>query len=236
MLKLTPSINYGTDLNFQQIRKSYDLTTNSTITDTINKAGLAHNLAFNMSATSVVYSYYRFVGKNKPIMRHVLTPSVSFSYRPLLTRNVTDPVGIDMKPVTYSVFTNSVYSSSATNSQALINFGLNNTFELKRKSEKDTITGFQKIRIIDGLSLTGNYDLLKDSMNLSNISINLRISPFKWLNIVGTSSYSLYGWVDSTNAIVSDFALKKNGRLGRTVTNSLATTLTITSKKSREII
>lgn len=235
-LKLTPSVNYGTNLNFQQIRHSYDAVTNSTVTDTINRAGLAHSLSFNMAATTVLYSYYRFVGKNKPVMRHVLTPNVSFSYRPLLTRNITDNIGPDQMPVTYSPYSNSVYAYSATQNQALINFGLNNTFELKRKSDKDTITGFQKIRIIDGLSLTGNYDVMKDSMNLSDINVNIRISPFKWLNIVGTSIYSFYGWDNITNTSIRDFALRSNGKLGRTLANSIATTFTITSRESREII
>lgn len=236
VLKLTPSVNYGTDLNFQQIRRSYNAVDNSSVTDTINQAGLAHNLSMNVSATTVLYSYYRFVGKNKPIMRHVLTPNVSFSYRPLLTKNITDSIGVNMNPETYSPFSNSVYPYSASGDQALINFGINNTFELKRKSDKDTITGFQKIRIIDALSITGNYDVMKDSMNFSNINANIRISPFNWMNIVGTTSYSVYGWDELTNRTVSDYALKSNGKLGRTLTNSVATTFTITSTESREMI
>lgn len=236
VLKLTPSVNYRTELNFQQIRQSYDAINNSTIIDTVNQAGLAHSLSMNMAATTVLYSYYRFVGKSKPIMRHVLTPNVSFSYRPMLTRNITDNVGPNMTEVTYSPFSNSVYAYSASGDQALINFGINNTFELKRKSEKDTITGFQKIRLIDAFSVTGNYDVLKDSMNFSNFNANLRISPFKWMNFVATTSYSIYGWDDLTNVTVKDYALKSNGRLGRTLNNSFATTFTITARESREKI
>ena len=236
VVKLTPSVNYGTDLNFQQIRRSYDAATNSTLTDTISQAGLAHSLSMNMSATTVLYTYYRFVGKNKPIMRHVLTPNVSFSYRPMLTKNITDQVGPNMEEITYSPFSNSVYPYSAPGDQALINFGINNSFEVKRKSDKDTITGFQKIRIIDALSITGSYDVMRDSMNLSNINANIRISPFRWVNVVANTSYSLYGWNDITNATIKDFALKSNGKLGRTLTNSIATTFTITSHESREKI
>lgn len=236
VLKLTPSVNYGTDLNFQQIRNTYDASANNAVTDTVNRVGVAHNLSMNMSATTVLYSYYRFVGKNKPVMRHVLTPNVSFSYRPLLTRNITDSVGVNMAPVTYSPFSNSVYPYSAFGDQALLNFGINNSFELKRKSDKDTITGFQKIRLIDALSITGNYDFMKDSMKLSNINVSIRISPFNWMNVVANTSYSLYGWNEVSNATISDYALRSNGKLGRTLTNSIATTLTITSKESREMI
>lgn len=236
VLKLTPSVNYGTVLNFQQIRLSHNTTTNTAKADTINKVGLAHELSLNMAATTVVYSYYRIVGKNKPIMRHVLTPNVSFSYRPLLTKNRVDSVGYNMAPITYSPFSNSVYSYSATNDQALLNFGINNSFEIKRKSDKDTVTGFQKIRIIDAFSVNGTYDFMRDSMNLSDLNIGLRISPFKWLNIVGASSVSFYGWDATTNASVKQFALQHNKKLGRSMTSSIATTFTITSKESREKI
>ncbi len=236
VLKLTPSVNYSTHLNFQQVRKVYDPITNNAINDTLQQAGLAHTLSFNMAATTALYTYYRFVGKNKPIMRHVLTPNVSFSYRPLLTKNLEANVGPNQTPLTYSPFLNSVYAYSATKDQALINFGVNNSFELKRKSDKDTITGFQKIRIIDALSLTGNYDIMKDSMNLSDINVNIRISPFKWMNIVGTTSYSFYGWNAVTNASIRDFALKSNSKLGRTMNNAITTTFTITSRESREKI
>lgn len=235
-LKLTPSVNYGTDLNFQQVRKSYDAVNNTTITDTLQRTGLAHSLSMGVQATTMLYTYYRFVGKNKPIMRHVLTPNVSFSYRPLLTRNIVDSVGVDKNPVTYSPYSNSVYSYSATNDQALLNFGINNSFELKRKSDKDTVTGFQKIRLIESFSLSGNYDFMKDSMNLSDISASLRISPFKWLSIVANSSYSFYGWDAATGRSLRTFALKSNGRVGRSMSNNISTTFTITSKESRDKI
>ncbi len=234
--KLTPSLNYGNRMNFQQVRKSYDAVNNTTITDTIGEFGMAHSLSMTAQMTTAIYSYYKFIGKRQTLLRHVLTPSFGFSYVPALNRLITDSVGVNMAPVTYSPFERSAYSSGVVNDQGLVTFGFNNTFELKRKSDKDTITGFKKTRIIDALSLNGSYDLLKDSMNLSDIQINLRISPIQWLNFVASSSFSPYNWNDSTGATLGDYAISGNGRLGRFVTNSFSTTLTITSKKSREIL
>jgi len=233
-LKFTPSINYGTFLNFQQMRNIYDSVNNTTLQDTIQQIGVAHNLSINVSATTALYAYYRIVGKNKPILRHIITPSISYSYRPLLTRNITENVGINQSSLSYSPHSNSAYPYSATKDQGIINFGVNNSFELKRKSEKDTVTGFQKIRIIDALSITGSYDAMSDSMNFSNLNINLRVSPFTWINIVVNNSYSLYGWNDSTNATVKEFALANNKRFGRMLNNSVSTTLTATSSEGRK--
>ncbi len=236
IVKITPNLRYSTNLNFQQIHKSYDAINNNTITDTLRQSGFAHNFSMNVTATTNVYTYYQFVGKNKPIMRHILTPTISFNYMPLITANITDSVGVNKTIQTYSRFQNSAYNYSASGNQGLINFGVNNSFELKRKSDKDTVTGFQKIRIIDGFSITGNYDILKDSMKLSDIALSIRISPFKWVNFVANSGYSFYGWDTITNASIASFALGSNGRVGRSVRNSFSTTLTITSEESRKKI
>jgi len=72
-------------------------------------------------------------------------------------------------------------------------------------------------------------------MNLSDISINLRISPIQWMNFVATSTFSPYSWIDSTGKTTSDYAVN-TGKFGRFLRNELATTITLTSKESREIM
>ena len=234
--KLTPSINYGNKINFQQISKSYDAVNNTTLVDTLAQYGMSHSLSFNTQLTTTIFSYYKFIGKKEPLLRHVLTPSFTFSYIPNLAVNITDSIGVDMAPVTYSPFEQSLYSSRANTGkdQALLRFGLNNTFELKRKSDKDTITGFKKTRIIDALAISGSYDFSKDSMNLSDITISMRINPIPWLNFVANSSFSPYGWTDSTGTKLGKYASTTNGTLGRFISNNLSTSITFTSKESRK--
>ncbi len=233
-LKFNPSITYANKINFQQIDKTYDAFANSTKIDTLQKAGMQHELNFNASFTTMVYSYYKFIGKKKPLLRHILTPSVGLRYTPQLNSLTTANVGVDQAAVTYSPFQNSLYSSYTGKAAGLITFGFNNTFELKRKSDKDTVTGFQKIRIIDILSLTGSYDLMKDTMNLSDMAINLRISPMEWLNFVANSVFSPYGWNTSTGATLSQYAVNSNNNLGRFLRNNFTTSLTLTAKESRK--
>jgi len=128
-----------------------------------------------------------------------------------------------------------MYSSSSIRNQALITFGFNNTFELKRKSDKETITGFKKTKIIDAFSINGQYDLLKDSMKLSDMSLSLRINPVPSLNFVASSNLSPYDWSSTTGSSNSKYAINK-GRLGRLTNSSLTTTYTFTSKESKEKI
>jgi len=235
--KFTPIVNYSNRINFQQTEKRYDAVNNTTITDTVSATGMAHSLTFTAQLNTTVYSYYRYVGKSEAKLRHVLTPTFSFQYIPNLNSHIsrTDSIGVDMAPITYSIFESSLYRVSNTNTQALINFGFNNTFELKRRSDKDTLDGFKKTRLIDALTLNGSYDLLKDSMQLSNISLNMRVSPTKWLNFVASSTFSPYDWNDSTGVTTADYAINGNQRkLGRFISTNFATTLTLTSRESRK--
>lgn len=233
--KLNPSITYSNRLNFQQIQKSYNPTTQKIEVDSLQKAGYSHDLSFNASLTTVVYSYYRFIGKKKPLLRHMLTPSFGFRYIPKLNNLATLDTGVvNVNQVSYSVFERSLYTYNPTNSAALITFGFNNTFELKTISAKDTITGFKKTRIIDALSFTGSYDLLKDSMKLSDISMNLRVSPFPSINFVATSNLSPYAWIKSTGEEIAKYAITSSGSLGRLISTNLTTSYTITSKESKK--
>ncbi len=233
-LKINPSVNYTNNINFQQINKTFDAINDSLITSLQQKVGYSQTLNFNASLTTVVYSYYKFIGKRQPLLRHVLTPSVGFSYVPNLNTIQTLDTGIvNIKTISYSHFENSMFPSVATKNAALINFSFNNTFELKRKSEKDTITGFKKTNIINGLSFNGNYDLLKDSMQLSNIGINLSVNPTKTINFVASSSFSPYEW-NSSGASTGTYALSSKGKIGRIISSNLSTTFTFTSKESKD--
>ena len=233
-IKINPTINYGNKINFQQIEKSYNAATNGTKVDTLQQAGMSHELNVNVNLTTVVYSYYQFVGKNKPKLRHLITPSVGFRYVPLLNQLIQANAGVNQTTIHYSPFERSIYNVGNTSQAALLNFGINNTMELKVKSEKDTLTGYKKIRLIDQLSINGSYDFMKDSMRLSNLGLNLRISPADWINFVSGASFSPYAWDLTTGKSQKEYALITQQGLGRFLSTNLTTTVTIAPKKSRE--
>jgi len=233
-LKLTPSFNYRNTINFQQIRKNYDASSSTVLIDTLQKVGVAQQLTVDLNATTVLYGYYRFVGKKKTLLRHVMTPTVGYRYIPMLNQKFQ--YVYNNQEVAYSPFERSLYSTTTTRSQSIITYGLNNTLELKRKSDRDTITGYKKTRIIDALSITGNYDMLRDSMKLSDFNLNLRISPFDFVSFVANGTFSPYSWNDQTGRTINEFAVKDRKVLGRFTSVNFNTTFTIASKKSQQRI
>jgi len=232
-IKITPNLNYINKLNFQQISKAYNAGANNTSIDTIQQTGMLHELTAGVQMTTMIYAYYKYAGKKKALLRHLITPSIGYRYVPQLNKLITTNAGTNQSSITYSPFERSVYTGSSSKTASLITFGINNTFELKRKSEKDTITGFKKTRIIDLLSVTGSYDMNKDSMNLSDLSFNLRISPVSWMNIVAVSTLSPYAWDQTSGKTLGTYALSANGVPGRFTQTSLTSSFTFTSKESR---
>lgn len=235
-LKINPSVNYGNKINFQQIEKTYNSTLNNSTTDTLNRFGMSQEFNTSINLTSILYSYFRVIGKSKPLIRYLTTPSIGYRYVPKLNSLKTSDVGVNQSSITYSPFERSIYAVGNLQAASIMTFGLNNTLELKVKSEKDTLTGFKKTRLIDQLSLSGFYDFLKDSMKLSNIAMNLRVSPTNWINFVSNASFSTYSWDSSSGKTTSAFAASKGQGIGRILNTSFTTTLTIAPRKSREKI
>ena len=220
-VKINPIMNYGNKINFQQIEKTYNSTLNNTNIDTLRRLGMTQEFNMSINITSILYSYFRLIGKSKPIMRHLMTPSIGYRYVPKLNSLKTSNVGTNQSSIVYSPFERSIYTAGNTQAASLLTFGLNNTLELKVKSEKDTLTGFKKIRLIDQFSLTGSYDFLKDSMQLSDISMSLRISPASWINFVSNASFSPYSWDTESGKTLSSYASAKGKSIGRILNTSL---------------
>jgi len=234
IVKITPSAFYASKLNFHQISKSYDALNNTTQIDTLKKTALSHEFNLNVNATTMLYTYYDFVGKRKTKMRHIMTPTIGYRYVPLINPLVTANAGVDEAEISYSQFERSLYSVGNTVESSYLTFAINNTLEMKFKSDKDTITGFKKVRLIDQFSIVGNYNFKKDSMKLSNISINMRVSPKDWLNFVANGSFSPYAWDTINGQVLNKYAITNNQNLGRFLNVNFSTTMLLAPKKSRQ--
>lgn len=235
-LSLTPQINSSYTIDFQQLKKNFDTISKDVTSKMYQKTNGFYTLNFSVRMTSQIYTYYKFIGKKKALIRHIATPSISYTYTPKIPSKRDYYVDTNGKSIYYSPFASSSFSQGNTNASSMLNFDLMNTFELKTKSAKDTITGYKKTKLIDAFSLSGNYDFLKDSMKLSTITANIRINPLPFISIVHSSFFSPYGWNPITGSTIGRYAIQNNQSLGRFLNHSINTTLTITSERSRKKI
>jgi len=192
-ITVTPAINYSERWHTSSIRRSWDDQTNSVVTDTI--FGFNRNFDFNGSVTAQtrIIGFYvpsrRIFGDRVDRIRHVMTPSVGFSYSPDFSDPfwgfwdsyiVPDPMGPypGWHEVRYSRFDNTRFRGPAAGAQGNINFSLANNIEMRvrnRQDENSEQSTFRIVSLIDNFSVSGSYNIMADSMNLSNINANLRL-------------------------------------------------------------
>lgn len=167
--------------------------------DTISGFKTARDYSFNSSLSTTIYGMKQF--RRGPIraIRHVVRPSVGFSYLPDFGREdlgYWKTVQTDSKGSTalYSIFEgNSISGAPPSQKSGAINFSLSNNLEMKVRSKSDTVSGTKKIMLIDNFSISTSYDLAKDSLKWSNVNLSARTTLFKKIQISYSSSYSPYG-------------------------------------------
>jgi hypothetical protein len=235
-LNIVPNLSYNTFMNFQSATPSWDNASQTVLTDSTSGFFMGQNMSLRLSATTTVYSMFQLIGAKNVRFRNVTRPSLGYAFVPVLNQ-VNTIFTNSGQPVRFTVHDRSLYRSASTNDQSLINFGLTHVTDMKMPSKRDS-TGFKKINIIEGLSLNGSYDMLRDSFKLSDINTQLRIKPMEFWNIVAGGNYSLYDWIDSTGRSVNSFAIAREGnrQLGRWTTFNVASTFTFSSKEGQKII
>lgn len=208
-LSVTPSINMTDRMYFQRVDRTWDEQEQQLHNDTTNGFYNVFDFNVGVSLSTKLYAFYIPVKKLFPHgrvdrFRHVITPSISFSYHPDFGKagwsyygSYDEPVySSDIDPATgrriqkadeagnpmfvhqtYSRFPNAKYGTVGQGAAAALNFSLGNNLEMKVINKKDT-TGkepYKVVSLIDNLSISGGYNFIADSMNWSNFAVNLRI-------------------------------------------------------------
>ena len=105
------------------------------------------------------------------------------------------------------------------------------------KSKKDTITGIKKVVLVDNFTISGGYDIAKDSLNWSKINMSGRTKLFKNLDVTYASIWDPYV-IDSTGNNLNEFEYIKNKRLLRRTNTNWAFSLnwSLRSKQKKKEI
>ena len=188
-------------------------------TDTINQ--FRNVFSFDISSTLTTKLYGQVNFKKGPIraIRHVFTPSIGISYNPDFSKDFWnyydtyyDANGIEQL---YSMFQGNIYGVPPSGEAGRINYSFGNNLEIKVPSRKDTITGMKKVKIIEDLTFSGSYDIAKDSLNFSYLSVNGRTTLFKNLSVRYSSIWDPYIIDSVSNKQLNQFEWDVNKRLFR---------------------
>jgi len=229
-LTVSPFVNYNERWYFNSITKQWN--GSDVLIDTISGFKRAMEYNAGMSLTTRVYGMFPVNAGGIEAIRHVLTPVLSYSYRPDFSQsqfgyyqNVqSDSTGSSQL---YSIFENNngIYGSPGAGRSSLLSYSLDNNLEMKIKTKTDTGDVTKKIRIFDSFRFTGNYNMAADSLKFSNVNVVARTVLFGRLNIDLGATYDLYTYeADSNNVYrrVNKFEYNENKRLGRLISANLS--------------
>lgn len=227
-LNITPNAKYQERWYFRQINQNWNAEQNKIVSDTTRGFYRVSDYNVNLSFSTIVYGNFAFGRKGNVKLRHVMTPTISFGFNPGFNEYYrTIDVG-GGKTQTYSPFTSEMYGVPAQNRSARLNFGLNNTLEMKSPSKTDT-TGFKKTKIFESLNITSSYDFIADSLNLAPFNVSVRTTIFKGFSLQATAIFDPYQ-VDN-NRRTNKFEIR-NGNLARLTSFNTSFSYGFQSKQS----
>ncbi len=214
------SVNYTERWYLQSIRKSLQNEPQGykPVTDTLQGFKRAYDYSISTGLSTKIYGMYPKIGKIQNI-RHVVTPSINLNYRPDFSdpsfgfyRNFIDENGRQSR---YSIFQNGIYGSPGSGRSMGIGFSVDNNLEAKVLSKSDTSNnGVKKIPILQGLTFSGNYNFVADSLKLTPISFSGRTALFgEKININFNGSLDPYS-IDKFGTKINKYAIQ-SGKLAR---------------------
>ncbi|MDE6695473.1 MAG: LPS-assembly protein LptD, partial [Muribaculaceae bacterium] len=197
-INVSPSLNMTDRMYTSKIKRAWDPSASAEVLDTCYGFYNLFDFQASLSADTKLYGFFKpmkFLGNKVQMIRHVLTPSLSYNYTPDFSAPMWGGWGQYSyvnnagETVTrkYNYFQHGVVGSLGSGMSSSVTLSLSNNLEMKVKSDQDS-TGVKKISLIENLSLSQSYNFAADSMNWSNLntSILLRLTKNFNLNLSGT--------------------------------------------------
>ncbi len=235
--QFTSGLQYNERWYLQTIRKRLSTTTNELVKDTIQGFSRAYEYSLNTGLSTKFYGQVNFKKGKLIALRHVISPSISFNYRPDFGadsygyfRKVADANGSIQK---YSIYENGIYGSPSAGRVASIGFNLDNNIEAKVRSTKDSVNNFVKIPILQSLNFSGGYNFAADSFKLSTINFSGRTALFKEkLGVNFNGTFDPYQ-INQLGNRINQYAIN-NGKIARLTNFGLSFDFNFNSATSKK--
>nr|WP_295929367.1 putative LPS assembly protein LptD [uncultured Dyadobacter sp.] len=217
-VNVTPSVSLSGEVFTKQYKYTW-LGADSIRIDTVRKVGTEYSYNFGAGMNTRFYGTFFFGGKRLEAIRHTVIPSMSFTYTPDFTGDafgfydrfqIMDRTG-NVRDLSLSRFRGIGSGVGNGRASSVISFSLNNSFEMKLKTKSDTAAAqFEKVSLLDNLSLGGSYNLLADSLNLSNITVNANARIGRNLNLNFNMNLDPYTYQANPNIVGNQVGTKVN--------------------------
>lgn len=201
-INLTPSVSLTDRMYTSKVRRQWDPNAAAEVCDTTYSFYNVWDFNASVSLSTKVYGFFQplgFLGKKVSMIRHVLTPTVSFSGAPDFASSFfgyygsyeyPDAQGVMQRRV-YSMFPNSLFGVPGQGRSGTVSYSLANNVEMKVRTDNDSI-GEKKISLIENLSVSQSYNFAADSLNWSNINTSIMLRLVRNFNLNLSAVWDVY--------------------------------------------
>ena len=201
-INITPQISLTDRMYTNKVRRQWDPNAAAEVCDTTYNFYNVWDFSASMSLATKLYGFYQplpFLGNKVKMIRHVLTPTISFSASPDFSSsffgyydsyNYVDVNGNE-KTRKYSLFPNSLFGVPGQGKTGALSVSLANNVEMKVRSDKDSI-GEKKISIIENFTISQSYNFAADSLNWSNLNTSINLRLVKNFNLNLSAVWDVY--------------------------------------------
>ncbi len=249
---LVPRINYTERWYMRTIRKSFladtvfttvddviDTTLPGIQVDTVTGFKAGRDFNFGLDLSTKIYGLLQFKKGRLKAIRHVISPTLSFRYRPDFGADFwgyyrevqSDTAGNIQR---YSIFEGSVFGGPPDGAQAGLGISLINNLHMKILSRKDTVNPEKKVPIFENLTLSTFYNFIADSLRLDPINLNMVTSLFNKVSVNFRMTMDAYVY-NENNVRINTFLWSDRKRFLQMRSASLALGTSLQSKKSQPL-
>ena len=208
-INVSPSISMNDRMYTSKITRQWDTQASREVQDTTY--GFYNLFDFNASIAldTKLYGFWKplkIFGDKVQMIRHVLTPTVSFSGSP----DFSDPMwGVygtyeyttangELRSQKYNYFSHGVFGSPGQGKTGMVSVSLANNLEMKVKSDADS-TGVKKVSLIENFTISQSYNFAADSLNWSNINTSILLRLVKNFNLNLSATWDPYTYRLNSN-------------------------------------
>jgi LPS-assembly protein len=230
---VSPNVSYSQVWIAQKFRRKWNPGAKKVDTTVTKGFFTDHQLSFSLGLNTAIYGTYQFKRSRIIAIRHTIRPSISFNYKPDLSKShfYTEQIDTSGYRLRFSEYEGALYSGYGEGRTGGIGFQVDNNLEMKWRSRKDTgDNAIKKIRIIDGYGFSTGYNFLRDSMKLEPVSFYLRTTLFEKISITANTVLNPYQ-TDSRGVDIAKYAWEGGKfKLGRLTYGSVAISTSFSKK------
>ena len=214
-VSLSPSFTYDQYDSFQSLDVSeVQVTEDSTafVNDTLRGFQSANEWRLGVTASTRFYGTFNVRGEGRvKAVRHVLAPSLGVSYNPERMR--AQSLVTDAGEVGWNPYALGRYVPNDLREAGSLNFALSQNIEAK---VADRETGeLRKVKILDNLSTSGNFNFVADSLKLSDFQTRAFTSLFNRVNVNVNATHTAYARDAQTGQVIDTFLASQGQGLVR---------------------